>query len=53
MLPQSLEAATIRMMRQGSVTREIFGGGIPVGHEVGLWDPALINWEGKFQASAA
>jgi len=51
MLPQSLEAATIRMMRQGSVAREVLGddfvehfGGTRE-HEVGLWNSAVTNWE--------
>lgn len=57
MLPQSLEAATIRMMRRGSVAREILGddfvehfGGTRE-HEVGLWNSAVTNWEGKYQIS--
>ena len=52
MLPQSLEAATIRMMRPGSVAREVFGddfvehfGGTRE-HEIGLWNSAVTNWEG-------
>lgn len=51
MLPQSLEAATIRMMRSGSVAREVFGddfvehfGGTRE-HEVALWNSAVTNWE--------
>lgn len=55
MLPQSLEAATIRMMRQGSVAREVLGddfvehfGGTRE-HEVGLWNSAVTNWEGESQ----
>ena len=58
MLPQSLETATIRMMRQGSVAREILGddfvehfGGTRE-HEVGLWNSAVTNWEGKSQVYA-
>ena len=58
MLPQSLEAATIRMMRQGSVAREILGdefvehfGGTRE-HEVRLWNSAVTNWEGKPRVSA-
>jgi glutamine synthetase len=54
MLPQSLEAATVRMMRPGSVAREVFGdyfvdhfGGTRE-HEVGLWNSAVTNWEGSF-----
>ena len=52
MLPQSLEAGTIRMMSPGSVAREVFGddfvdhfGGTRE-HEVGLWNSAVTNWEG-------
>jgi glutamine synthetase len=59
MLPQSLEAATIRMMQQGSVAREILGddfvehfGGTRE-HEVRLWNSAVTNWEGKPQVFAA
>lgn len=51
MLPQSLEAATIRMMQPGSIAREVFGdefvehfGGTRE-HEVGLWNSAVTNWE--------
>jgi len=51
MLPQSLEAATTRMMRPESVAREVFGddfvehfGGTRE-HEVGLWHSAVTNWE--------
>ena len=54
MLPQSLEAATIRMMKPGSVAREVFGdefvehfGGTRE-HEVGVWNSAVTNWEGSF-----
>jgi glutamine synthetase len=57
MLPRSLEAATIRMMRQGSVAREVFGdefvehfGGTRE-HEVGVWNSAVTNWEGSFPVS--
>ena len=53
MLPQSLEAATALMMRQGSVAREVLGddfvdhfGGTRE-HEVGLWNSAVTNWEGQ------
>jgi len=53
MLPQSLEAATARMMREGSVAREVLGddfvdhyGGTRE-HEVGLWNSAVTNWEGE------
>ena len=54
MLPQSLEAATARMMAKGSVAREAdvlgddfvehFGGTRE--HEVKLWNEAVTNWEG-------
>ncbi|GJE90789.1 glutamine synthetase [Phanerochaete sordida] len=53
MLPVSLEAATERMMRKGSVAREAsvlgddfvdhFGGTRQ--HEVKLWNEAVTNWE--------
>ena len=55
MLPQSLEAATVRMMAKDSVAREaaVFGddfvehfGGTRE-HEVKLWNEAVTNWEGK------
>ena len=53
MLPQSLEAATERMLRPESVAREVFGdafvdhfGGTRQ-HEVRLWNEAVTNWEGK------
>lgn len=54
MLPTSLEAATERMMRAGSVAREpeVFGddfvdhyGGTRE-HEVKLWNQAVTTWEG-------
>jgi len=53
MLPQSLEAATDRMMRPGSVAREdcMFGNvfvdhfGGTRQHEVKLWNEAVTNWE--------
>ena len=54
MLPISLEAATERMMRAGSVAREegVLGddfvdhfGGTRL-HEVKLWNEAVTNWEG-------
>lgn len=58
MLPQSLEAATIRMLRKGSVAREVLGddfvehfGGTRE-HEVGLWNSAVTDWEGTSQVSA-
>ncbi|KAI6127814.1 hypothetical protein EV401DRAFT_1933353 [Pisolithus croceorrhizus] len=51
MLPTSLEDATTKMMRSGSVAREVFGdefidhfGGTRV-HEVSLWNAAVTNWE--------
>jgi len=50
-LPMSLEAATERMMRPGSVARKILGndfvdhfGGTRL-HEVALWNEAVTNWE--------
>ncbi|PIL24233.1 hypothetical protein GSI_13986 [Ganoderma sinense ZZ0214-1] len=53
MLPISLEAATERMMRAGSVAREeaVFGNdfvehfGGTRQHEVKLWNEAVTNWE--------
>ncbi|KAH9901553.1 glutamine synthetase/guanido kinase [Cubamyces lactineus] len=53
MLPQSLEAATERMMRPDSVAREdsVFGNdfvdhfGGTRQHEVRLWNEAVTNWE--------
>ncbi|KAI0672962.1 glutamine synthetase/guanido kinase [Trametes maxima] len=53
MLPQSLEAATERMMRPESVAREeaVFGNdfvehfGGTRQHEVRLWNEAVTNWE--------
>lgn len=56
MLPVSLEAATERMMRKGSVAREasVLGddfvehfGGTRL-HEVKLWNEAVTNWEGAY-----
>ena len=59
MLPQSLEAATTRMMREGSVAREVFGdefvehfGGTRE-HEIGLWNSAVTNWEGESRVPTA
>lgn len=56
MLPCSLEAATARMMRPDSISREVFGdefvehyGGTRE-HEVHLWNQAVTNWEGKSNA---
>jgi Glutamine synthetase, catalytic domain len=52
-LSTSLEDATVKMMRSGSVAREVFGdefvdhyGGTRE-HEVKLWNEAVTNWEGK------
>ncbi|KAL7283602.1 hypothetical protein ACG7TL_003037 [Trametes sanguinea] len=53
MLPQSLEAATERMMRPDSIAREeaVFGSdfvdhfGGTRQHEVHLWNEAVTNWE--------
>lgn len=51
-LATSLEAATLQMMREGSVAREVLGddfvdhyGGTRQ-HEVDLWNAAVTNWEG-------
>lgn len=53
MLPLSLEEATAKMVRPGSIAREIFGdefvdhfGGTRE-HEVKLWNEAVTNWEGQ------
>jgi glutamine synthetase len=53
MLPQSLETATERMVRQDSIAREVFGdefvdhfGGTRE-HEIKLWNEAVTSWEGK------
>lgn len=53
-LSTSLEEATIKMMKPGSVAREILGdafvdhfGGTRE-HEVRLWKEAVTNWEGWF-----
>jgi glutamine synthetase len=57
MLPTSLEAATLRMMRPESIAREerMFGdefvehfGGTRE-HEVKLWNQAVTSWEGSYQ----
>lgn len=56
MLATSLESATERMMREGSVAREerVFGNdfvehfGGTREHEVKLWNQAVTNWEGKY-----
>ena len=54
-LSTSLEDATAKMMKSGSVAREILGddfvehfGGTRE-HEVGLWNAAVTNWEGESQ----
>ncbi|KAG8996930.1 hypothetical protein FRB94_011029 [Tulasnella sp. JGI-2019a] len=50
-LDTSLEGATTRMMREGSVAREILGNdfvdhyGGTREHEVNLWNSAVTNWE--------
>ncbi len=56
MLPISLEAATIRMMKPESIAREPemlgdifvehYGGTRE--HEVKLWNEAVTDWEGEF-----
>jgi glutamine synthetase len=53
MLPQSLEAATARMIRPGSIAREVFGdefvdhfGGTRE-HEIKLWNETVTSWEGE------
>jgi len=50
-LSNSLESATVNMMKSGSVAREIFGdefvehyGGTRE-HEVKLWNETVTNWE--------
>ena len=55
MLPQSLEAATERMIRPNSIAREVFGdefvdhfGGTRE-HEIKLWNQAVTSWEGEFK----
>jgi glutamine synthetase len=54
MLPQSLEAATERMLRPNSIAREVFGNefvdhfGGTREHEIKLWNEAVTNWEGEF-----
>ena len=53
MLPQSLETATERMVRQDSIAREVFGNefvdhfGGTREHEIKLWNEAVTSWEGK------
>ncbi|KAI0281350.1 hypothetical protein BGY98DRAFT_1088491 [Russula aff. rugulosa BPL654] len=51
MLPQSLEAATERMIQPNSIAREVFGdefvdhfGGTRE-HEIKLWNEAVTSWE--------
>jgi glutamine synthetase len=53
MLPQSLEAATERMVRRDSIAREVFGdefvdhfGGTRE-HEIKIWNEAVTSWEGE------
>ncbi len=53
MLSTSLESATVRMMAESSIAREVFGddfvehfGGTRQ-HEVNLWNEAVTNWEGE------
>lgn len=58
MLPTSLESATERMMRPQSIAREesVFGNdfvdhyGGTRKHEVKVWNEAVTNWEGKYDA---
>ena len=58
MLPQSLEAATERMMRTDSVAREeaVLGNdfvdhyGGTRQHEVKMWNEAVTNWECEWSA---
>jgi len=51
MLPQSLEAATERMVRPDSIAREVLGNefvdhfGGTREHEIKLWSEAVTNWE--------
>jgi len=51
MLPQSLQAATERMMRPDSIAREVFGNefvdhfGGTREHEIKLWNEAVTSWE--------
>ncbi|KAI0005991.1 glutamine synthetase/guanido kinase [Russula compacta] len=50
-LPQSLEAATERMVRPDSIAREVFGNefvdhfGGTREHEIKLWNTAVTSWE--------
>lgn len=51
MLATSLESATEKMMREGSIAREVLGdafvehfGGTRL-HEVKVWNEAVTNWE--------
>lgn len=57
-LSTSLEDATSKFMRPGSIAREILGddfvnhyGGTRE-HEVGLWNAAVTNWEGELGVNA-
>lgn len=56
-LSTSLEDATKKMMRSGSVAREVLGNafvdhyGGTREHEVKLWNEAVTNWEGMHIAS--
>ncbi|KAI6036532.1 hypothetical protein BKA83DRAFT_4164165 [Pisolithus microcarpus] len=43
MLPTSLEDATTKMMRSGSVAREVFGD--EFSRSLRLWNAAVTNWE--------
>lgn len=53
MLPMSLDEATRRMVRPGSVAREVFGDefvdhyGATRKHEVKLWNESVTSWECK------
>jgi hypothetical protein len=56
-LSTTLEDATTKFMRPGSIAREILGddfvdhfGGTRE-HEVGLWNAAVTNWEGEWNAA--
>lgn len=57
-LAVSLESATLAMMREGSVAREVFGdafvehfGGTRL-HEVNVWNVAVTNWECEWFAQS-
>lgn len=53
MLPQSLEAATERMVQPDSIAREVFGNEFvdhfcgTREHEIKLWNAAVTSWEGE------